>query len=236
MDAEIKTSVQDLTLTIDIDGRLDAIAVKELERVFETQILENKDIDEVLLNFVKVPYISSAGLRFLLSRYNLMTHKGGSLMVIKPCESVMDIFNITGFSQLLPIDNGKPHPFPKENHELYPLRPIQRMLIDDNFNSIKSVMMNMGGLVRLDPSVDLEKLKEAINIVIHEHDIFQCRFSIDEESGDIMQRFDGDVSDHVVLVVFVDGDAGMMERSVGSKRIWRGSCPIRSLPSSRAAS
>ena len=226
MDINIKTSVQDSQLTMDISGRLDALSVKELELVFETEILKNEDIDVVLLDFEEVSYISSAGLRFLLSRYNSMVKKGGTLIVIKPCEAVRDVFSITGFDKIIPIDEGGVQPLTKENHRLYPLRPIQRVIIDDNLKSIRSTMMNMGGVIILDSSTNLEILREAANIVIREHDIFRCRFLFDEESGDIMQRFDGNLHDIDITEIKDDEfDEHMKELvqpfNIIEDRLWR---------------
>lgn len=49
--------------------------------------------------------------------------------------------------------------------------------------------------MRLDLSVNMEALRDSINMVLHEHDIFRCRFLIDEDTGDIKQRFDGEITE-----------------------------------------
>lgn len=50
----------------------------------------------------------------------------------------------------------------------YPLRPIQRWLIDTHFNKAKSTMMNIGGLYKLSAQIDIQRLENAIN------EVFEC--------------------------------------------------------------
>ena len=74
--------------------------------------------------------------------------------------------------------------------KLYPLRPMQRWLIDTHLDKAKSTMMNIGSLFKLDPTVDLKRLENAVNAILKYHDIFRCRLALDPESGDICQYFD----------------------------------------------
>lgn len=80
-----------------------------------------------------------------------------------------------------------------ENRKIYPLRPIQRFLIDAHFKKAKSTMMNVGALLKLSPVVDMERLADAINETLEAHDIFRCRLIIDPETQDICQTFDGEI-------------------------------------------
>lgn len=73
----------------------------------------------------------------------------------------------------------------------YPLRPIQRWLVDTHFNKAKSTMMNIGGLYKLSASIDMNHLADAINHVLEEFDIFHCRFIFHPETSDLCQIFDG---------------------------------------------
>ena len=57
----------------------------------------------------------------------------------------------------------------------------------------KSTMMNIASCLSLDPSIDVERLAKAINDTLEYHDIFKCRLAIDLETGDICQRFDGEI-------------------------------------------
>ena len=75
----------------------------------------------------------------------------------------------------------------------YPLRPIQRFLVDTHFKKAKSTMMNVGALMRLSPVVDMDRLADAINDTLEAHDIFRCRLVIHPETQDICQTFDGEI-------------------------------------------
>lgn len=76
----------------------------------------------------------------------------------------------------------------------YPLRPIQRWLIDTHFNKAKSTMMNIGALLKLKPAIDMERLADAINQVLESYDIFRCRLVFHPETSDLCQVFDGEVA------------------------------------------
>ncbi|MBR6713598.1 MAG: hypothetical protein IKI76_11490 [Selenomonadaceae bacterium] len=75
----------------------------------------------------------------------------------------------------------------------YPLRPMQRWLVDTHFNKAKSTMMNIGGLFKLSASIDMNHLADAINLVLETHDIFRCRFVFHPETSDLCQIFEGAV-------------------------------------------
>lgn len=77
--------------------------------------------------------------------------------------------------------------------EFYPLRPMQRWLIDTHFEKAKSTMMNIGGLLEIDVSIDMKRLADSINIVLNRHDIFRCQLTIDPETSDICQKFNAGV-------------------------------------------
>ncbi|MBR0102267.1 MAG: hypothetical protein IJQ01_02070 [Selenomonadaceae bacterium] len=75
----------------------------------------------------------------------------------------------------------------------YPLRPMQRWLVDTHFNKAKSTMMNIGGLFKLSAAIDMNHLADAINLVLETHDIFRCRFVFHPETSDLCQIFEGAV-------------------------------------------
>jgi hypothetical protein len=75
----------------------------------------------------------------------------------------------------------------------YPLRPIQRWLVDTHFNKAKSTMMNIGGLYKLSAQIDIQRLENAINQVLNAYDIFRCRFVFNPETCDLCQTFDNDI-------------------------------------------
>ena len=88
------------TLTIALEGRLDTTTAPELEQ----EIKNVPDgVTELIIDFGKLSYISSAGLRVLLSAHKLMMKKGG-MKVTHANEMVMEVFEVTGFSDILTIE------------------------------------------------------------------------------------------------------------------------------------
>lgn len=97
---EIIKNVNNDELTINLVGRLDTTTAPELENELKTS-LEN--IKSLVLDLVDLDYISSAGLRVLLSAQKIMNAKG--TMVIKNAKSeIMEVFEITGFTDILTIE------------------------------------------------------------------------------------------------------------------------------------
>jgi anti-sigma B factor antagonist len=87
-------------LELEITGRLDTITAPELD----AEIKQNMDdIECLVLNFKGVDYISSAGLRVLLATQKSMGKKG-KMIVKEVNDTVMEIFNITGFVDILTIE------------------------------------------------------------------------------------------------------------------------------------
>ena len=98
MTIEIKRNVEELVLQI--VGRLDTTTAPTLEKM----IVENMhDIKSLILDFKGLEYISSAGLRVLLSAQKKM-QQIGKMKVIHVCEEVMEVFEITGFADILTIE------------------------------------------------------------------------------------------------------------------------------------
>ena len=87
-------------LTIALEGRLDTTTAPELEAELN-QSLGNAE--SLTLDFSKLDYISSAGLRVLLSAHKAMSPKGG-LKVTNVNEIVREVFEVTGFSDILTIE------------------------------------------------------------------------------------------------------------------------------------
>ena len=98
MTIEIKKSA-DLT-TIEIVGRLDTITAPALDKTINEDIGDTKNL---VLDLKGVEYISSAGLRVLLGVQKKM-QKIGSMKVINVCEEVMEVFEMTGFADILVIE------------------------------------------------------------------------------------------------------------------------------------
>ncbi len=180
------------TVTLTIAGRLSALETAEFDAAFTEK---TQGMKQALLDFSNVEYIASAGLRSLFSANKKMARQGGEMKLLYPSEEVAEVLQATRFDNLIKIvwreqeDNFS---------RFYPLRPIQRWLVDTHFMKAKSTMMNTGALVRLDPAVDMERLAAALNDVLASYDIFRCRLVIHPETGDICQRFDGDITKVVV--------------------------------------
>ena len=86
-------------LEIALSGRLDTTTVGQLEEVTNTGL---EGITELVFNLAELEYISSAGLRVLLASQKVM-NKQGSMVVTNVKEEVNEIFEVTGFSDILTI-------------------------------------------------------------------------------------------------------------------------------------
>ncbi len=87
-------------LEVAVEGRLDTMTAPELE----ASLKESLGAAETLtLDFSKLDYISSAGLRVLLSAHKTMAGKGG-MKVVNVNEIVREVFDVTGFSDILTIE------------------------------------------------------------------------------------------------------------------------------------
>ncbi len=97
---QINKTKTDSNLTIALAGRLDTNTAPALEAELEGNL---DGVTELVLDFADLEYISSAGLRVILSAQKTMNSKGK--MVIKNvCADIMDVFDITGFSDILTIE------------------------------------------------------------------------------------------------------------------------------------
>jgi len=87
-------------LTIALEGRLDTTTAPDLEKELKESLI---GITELTLDFSKLDYISSAGLRVLLSAHKAMQEKG-RMKVTNVNEIVGEVFEVTGFSDILTIE------------------------------------------------------------------------------------------------------------------------------------
>ena len=97
MTIEIKKNDQETI--IEIVGRLDTITAPALDKTINEDIADTKNL---VLDVKGMEYISSAGLRVLLGAQKKM-QKVGSMEVINVCEEVMEVFEMTGFADILTI-------------------------------------------------------------------------------------------------------------------------------------
>ncbi len=99
MSLNIEKNFSDVN-TIVLSGRLDTVTAPQLEAELE-KILS--DSDALVLDMANLEYISSAGLRVILKAQKAMNIKG-TMKLIHVGESIMEVFDITGFSDFLNIE------------------------------------------------------------------------------------------------------------------------------------
>ncbi len=88
------------TLTVALEGRLDTTTAPQLEAELRTAV---NGVTELILDLEKLDYISSAGLRVLLSAQKVMNRQGSmTLRHVQP--AIMEIFDVTGFIDILNIE------------------------------------------------------------------------------------------------------------------------------------
>lgn len=97
---EIKTTRNDKELTVVIVGRLDTLTAPDLEDKLEEEL---DGAERLIFDLAELEYISSAGLRVLLGAYKMMDEMGG-MLIRNVKEPVMEVFEVTGFSDVLDIE------------------------------------------------------------------------------------------------------------------------------------
>ena len=98
MTIEIKRQAQ--ATTIELVGRLDTTTAPALDKTINEDLGDAKNL---ILDIKGLEYISSAGLRVLLAAQKKM-QKIGSMKVVNVCEAVMEVFEMTGFADILVIE------------------------------------------------------------------------------------------------------------------------------------
>ncbi|MCR4779504.1 MAG: STAS domain-containing protein [Ruminiclostridium sp.] len=96
----INKTLNGSNLTIAIDGRLDTTTSPQLETEIKQSV---EGIKSLVIDISQLEYISSAGLRVLLSAQKIM-NKQGEMTVRGANEAIMEIFDVTGFVDLLNIE------------------------------------------------------------------------------------------------------------------------------------
>lgn len=88
-------------LVFELEGNIDSTTAPEL---FEEVNKSLNGIKSLIFDFAKVDYISSAGLRVLLAAYKIMSSQQGNMIIRHVNNNVMDIFQMTGFTNFLTIE------------------------------------------------------------------------------------------------------------------------------------
>ena len=97
---EINKKLEGETLTLAVSGRVDTMTAPQLEAELKRSV---DGIKALIFDFAGVEYISSAGLRVLLAAYRVMTRQG-SMKITGANESVMEVFEITGMTDILTLE------------------------------------------------------------------------------------------------------------------------------------
>ena len=96
---KIEKKLNEKTLVIELEGRLDTTTAPQLEAELKNSL---DGVTELVFDLGALEYISSAGLRVLLSAFKIMRNKG-KMKVTNANELVKEVFEVTGFSDFLPI-------------------------------------------------------------------------------------------------------------------------------------
>lgn len=87
-------------LDLALEGRLDTTTAPQLEAELKQSV---DGVTELALDFAGLEYLSSAGLRVLLSAQKVM-NKQGTMVIKNVNETIMEIFEVTGFADILTIE------------------------------------------------------------------------------------------------------------------------------------
>mgnify|MGYP002528505892 FL=1 len=87
-------------LTVNLTGRLDTTTAPQLEAELKQNI---SGVERLVFDFAALEYLSSAGLRVLLAAQKVM-NKQGTMVIRNVNETIADIFEVTGFSEILTIE------------------------------------------------------------------------------------------------------------------------------------
>ena len=97
---KIEQKKNENTLTIALEGRLDTTTSPELEAALSGAL---EGVETLIMDFGKLAYLSSAGLRVLLATQKRM-NKQGKMIIKNVNETIMEVFDITGFVDILTIE------------------------------------------------------------------------------------------------------------------------------------
>ncbi len=97
---DINKSLEGKTLTLALTGRLDTSTAPQLEAELRDSL---PGVNSLILDFQSLEYLSSAGLRVILAAQKTMNRQG-SMLIRNVNETIMEVFEVTGFSDILTIE------------------------------------------------------------------------------------------------------------------------------------
>lgn len=96
---QVQKTTENSVTTIALTGRLDTMTAPLLESEVQGKL---DGVAELVFDFAELSYISSAGLRVLLSAQKVM-NKQGKMVIKNVCDEIKEVFEVTGFSDILTI-------------------------------------------------------------------------------------------------------------------------------------
>lgn len=97
---DVKISSTDKIVTISVEGSIDSNTAGDLQAQIMEKVVESQN---VLLDFSKVDFVSSAGLRVLLMIYRQIKSKNGKVVLVGVSEEIYDVMSMTGFVNFFEI-------------------------------------------------------------------------------------------------------------------------------------
>ncbi len=101
---EINKAISNQNVIITLKGRLDTMTAQQL--IGEISDIDYDEVETVTLNFKDLEYISSSGLRVILSLYKNLKNNGGSLKIVNVNNMIMELFSMTGMRDFLDIEQA----------------------------------------------------------------------------------------------------------------------------------
>lgn len=98
---KITKQLNNKELTLSLEGELNSVTAADFESVIKNDL---GNVESLIIDLAKLSYLSSAGLRVLLVAQKIM-NKNGKMIIRKVNKDVMEIFELTGFSAVLDIED-----------------------------------------------------------------------------------------------------------------------------------
>ncbi len=97
---KIDAEKKDGSLILRLSGRLETTTAPKLKEVVDHEL---EGVSELRIDMKELEYVSSAGLRVLLAASKKMKEKEGAMVVCRVGDDIMEVFEITGFNEILDI-------------------------------------------------------------------------------------------------------------------------------------
>lgn len=99
---EISKAISNQNVIITLKGRLDTMTAPQFDD--EAKNIDFDEVETVTLNLKDLEYISSSGLRVVLTLYKNLKSKGGNLKIVNVSNTIMELFSMTGMADYLDIE------------------------------------------------------------------------------------------------------------------------------------